>query len=216
MTSTHDTKRGRTAQKRDAIVSEATTIFLRNGFLGTSMDEIAAAAAVSKQTVYKQFGDKESLFREIVDGVSQNSDAIVARITAAFEPDAIDDDALRRALRTAARSYLESVLQARVLSLRRLIIAEAERFPDLALRYYERAPARGIAVLSQCLQPFIDSGVLKADNPRTAAAHFAYLSLSIAQDRALFIPTDLPTDAERERLADAAVRAFVDGYRARA
>jgi AcrR family transcriptional regulator len=30
------------------------------------MDEIAAAASVSKQTVYKQFADKQSLFREIV------------------------------------------------------------------------------------------------------------------------------------------------------
>ena len=33
------------------------------------MDEIAAAAAVSKQTVYKHFADKERLFTEIVAGV---------------------------------------------------------------------------------------------------------------------------------------------------
>jgi TetR/AcrR family transcriptional repressor of mexJK operon len=36
-------------------------LFLRDGYLATSMDQIAAAASVSKQTVYKQFADKQSL-----------------------------------------------------------------------------------------------------------------------------------------------------------
>ena len=46
------------ARKRSAILEAATTLFLRNGYRGTSMDEIAALAAVSKQTVYKHFADK--------------------------------------------------------------------------------------------------------------------------------------------------------------
>ena len=58
----------RSARKRRAILDAATTVFLRNGYLGTSMDEIAALAAVSKQTVYKHFADKERLFSEIVVG----------------------------------------------------------------------------------------------------------------------------------------------------
>ena len=57
-----------TARKRQAILEAATTLFLREGYLATSMDKIAAAASVSKQTVYKQFADKQSLFREIVTG----------------------------------------------------------------------------------------------------------------------------------------------------
>jgi len=56
----------RSARKRRAIVEAATTVFLRNGYLGTSMDEIAALAGVSKQTVYKHFTDKERLFSQIV------------------------------------------------------------------------------------------------------------------------------------------------------
>jgi TetR/AcrR family transcriptional repressor of mexJK operon len=56
----------RSIRKRRAILEAATTLFLRNGYLGTSMDEIAALARVSKQTVYKAFSDKESLFSEIV------------------------------------------------------------------------------------------------------------------------------------------------------
>src|SRR5215208_6812069 len=56
----------RSARKRAAILEAATTLFLRHGYRGTSMDEIAATAGVSKQTVYKHFADKESLFSEIV------------------------------------------------------------------------------------------------------------------------------------------------------
>src|SRR5262249_12281633 len=56
----------RSVRKRNAILTAARTVFLRSGYLGTSMDEIAALAAVSKQTVYKQFADKKRLFTEIV------------------------------------------------------------------------------------------------------------------------------------------------------
>ena len=68
---------GRSARKRRAIVEAATTAFLRNGYLGTSMDEIAALAGVSKQTVYKHFADKERLFSEIViSTVNEASDPV--------------------------------------------------------------------------------------------------------------------------------------------
>ena len=59
----------RSARKRRAILDAATSVFLRSGYLGTSMDEIAALAGVSKQTIYKHFADKERLFSEIVTAV---------------------------------------------------------------------------------------------------------------------------------------------------
>jgi len=48
--------------RRDAIHSAATTLFLRLGFEGTSMDAIAAEARVSKQTLYRYYQNKETLF----------------------------------------------------------------------------------------------------------------------------------------------------------
>jgi TetR/AcrR family transcriptional repressor of mexJK operon len=50
---------GRSARKRRAILEAATTVFLDTGYQGSSVDQIAAQAAVSKQTVYKHFADKE-------------------------------------------------------------------------------------------------------------------------------------------------------------
>src|SRR5215218_652832 len=60
----------RTRRTRAAIVEAATTLFLQHGFQGTSTDDIAGLAAVSKRTVYSNFGDKERLFTEIILGIT--------------------------------------------------------------------------------------------------------------------------------------------------
>lgn len=204
---------GRTERKRRAILAAATTLFLRQGFGGTSMDQVAGAAGVSKQTVYKQFNDKQSLFRHIVEGVGQNSEVIVEQIREAFgEIPAGTPAELELRLGRVANCYLGAVLQSRVMSLRRLIIAEVEQFPDLARSYFNTAPAKGMEVIEDCLRPYVDSGLLATDDLGMAAAQFAHLSLSIAQDRALFIPEALPDEAERDRLAVAAARTFMAAF----
>lgn len=204
---------GRTERKRQAILDAATELFLRNGFRRTSMDEVATRAGVSKQTVYKQFTDKERLFRDIVEGVASNSDAVIATLTSAFgDSAAASSRALEARLRGVALVYLDAVLNPRVLSLRRLIIAEADAFPDLARSYYDYGPGQGVEVVAQCLQPYIDAGLLVVNESRLAAAHFAYLALGPALDRAQFMPDDLPDSAERQRLSAAAAAAFVAAY----
>src|ERR1700688_1814769 len=68
----------RGARKRAVILEAAQQAFFANGFVGTSMDQVAAKAAVSKQTVYKHFSDKEALFREVVTAVVQARDGGIA------------------------------------------------------------------------------------------------------------------------------------------
>lgn len=55
-----------TDRKRDAIVQAAIGEFREHGFNGTSMDRVAAAADVSKRTVYNHFPSKEELFEAIL------------------------------------------------------------------------------------------------------------------------------------------------------
>jgi len=205
---------GRSARKRRAIMQAATALFLRDGYRSTSMDQIAADAAVSKQTVYKQFADKEQLFREIVLEVTGNSEAIIADLTSVLRSSEINSAAdLRTVLTDLARRYIDGVLRPNVLSLRRLIIAEAERFPDLARTYFEQAPSRGIDIIAEALRSYEKRGLLKMGDPRLAAAQFAYLVLGIPQDRAQFCPTERPSPAERDLLAAEAVRVFLAAYR---
>lgn len=168
---------------------------------------------MSKQTVYKQFADKEQLCREIVLGVTANSEAIISELTASLRAgEAATHEQLHAALTDLARRYIDGVLQTHVLSLRRLVIAEPERFPDLAHAYFEHAPARGIAVIAEGLRTYADLGLLTVDDLELAASHFAYLALAIPQDRAYFYPNDPPGRAERDRLAAAAARVFLAAY----
>ena len=139
---------GRSAQKRRLIVEAATDVFLQNGYRGTSMDEIAARAGVSKQTVYKQFGDKEGLFTEIVLGtIDQVGEPFFAGI-GTLE----DSENLEPELRELARRLVGIVEDPRLLQLRRLVVAEAGRFPELGRTYYERGPGRTSATLTSTFQ----------------------------------------------------------------
>lgn len=202
---------GRSARKRSAILDAATDLFLRDGYAGTSMDEIAAVAAVSKQTVYKQFTDKESLFTTIISGVTASSDAIVDEMSKRLPSLTASQHAeFERVLVDFAGAFVNAVLQPHVLRLRRLVIAEAARIPHLAQEYYERAPDRGVEVLSYALKRYSDQGLLDIDEPVLAARQLAYLIIAGPQDRALLCPAQPPSKGELEHHAAEAVRLFLD------
>ncbi len=207
---------GRTARKRQAITVAATALFLRAGYRDTSMDAVAADAAVSKQTVYKQFADKEQLFRAVVLGVTANSAVIIAGLTAELQRTPVTSPAdVAEVLTRLARRYIDGVLQPHVVALRRLIVAEAERFPDLARTYFEQAQGQAIELVAGALGDYRDRGLITAADPGLAAAHYAYLTLAIPLDRALFFPGERPAAAERDRLAAEAVRLFLAAYAVR-
>ncbi|WP_163510511.1 TetR/AcrR family transcriptional regulator [Fodinicola acaciae] len=204
--------RGRTALKRRQITDAALALFLRNGYDKTSMDQIAADAGVSKQTVYKQFADKETLFEEIARGVTGKSDHILDELTAIAQTPVSTGDDLRKTLQRLARRYLDAVMEQPVLSLRRLIIAEADQFPELASHYYQQGPQRGLDLIESALRRWSEQGLLAAPDLRLAASQFAYLVLGSSQDHALFQSGQTPRPAERTRIAKAAASMFLAAY----
>jgi AcrR family transcriptional regulator len=193
-----------------AILDAGATLFLRHGYLGTSMDEIAALARVSKQTVYKAFSDKESLFSEIVtSAVDEAADPVYAEVLELEDTGDIEADLSR-----FARQLLDRVMQPRILQLRRLVIGEAGRFPQLGRVFYEQGPARTIAALATVFERLAARGALQLDDPLLAAAHFNWLVMSIPLNRAMLLGEDEPpASAELNRYADAGVRAFLAAYR---
>ncbi|HWM08307.1 MAG TPA: TetR/AcrR family transcriptional regulator [Solirubrobacteraceae bacterium] len=199
----------RSVRKRNAILDAATTLFLRTGYLGTSMDEIAALARVSKQTVYKHFADKESLFSAIVAGaVDTAGDPVVEDASALADSDALEAD-----LRAFARGQLGRVMQPRLMQLRRLVIGEATRFPELGRAFYERGAGRSVAGLSAAFERLSARGLLDTDDPDLAAAHFNWLVMAAPVNRAMLLGDDaIPTASELDRYAEGGVRAFLAAY----
>jgi TetR/AcrR family transcriptional repressor of mexJK operon len=199
----------RSQHKRQAIVEAATRLFLEQGYQGTSMDEIAAVAEVSKQTVYKQFTDKPQLFQDIVLGVTDRAEQIAETIARLFD-EIVDLD---EGLNHLARTYTAAVVRPEVLQLRRLVISEADRFPDLARAYFERAPGRGLEAIARGLGQLVERRLLRIDDLATAAVQFAYLVLGPILDKALFHPGSDISDAEIAECASAGVRVFIAAYR---
>lgn len=207
--SQHDDER-RSARKHRAILEAAATVFLNNGYPGTSMDEIAALARVSKQTVYKHFADKERLFVEIViNTVNEISDPVYEEVLNLADTGDIEAD-----LRDLARRLLKGVMQPRLLQLRRLVIGEASRFPALGQTFYERGPGRTIAALATTFERLAARGVLRLEDPELAAVHFNWLIMSAPLNRAMLLGSDEPpATANLKRHADSAVRVFLAAYR---
>jgi len=202
-------ERGRSARKRNAIVDAATELFLEQGYDGTSMDQVAARAAVSKQTVYKQFADKERLLGEVVLGLSGTVDAFIDTVGRLLG----NPKDLGHALRQLARTYLRTVMQPRVLQLRRLLISQTARFPELAATYYERVPERTITAIADCFRQLADAGVLRTPDPFLAARHYAVLVLFIPLDKTLICGESVTyTAAELDSWADAGVAVFLSAY----
>ena len=133
-------KRGRpTAAERRAreaeILSTALAVFLRTGFGAATVDELAAAAKVTKRTLYSYYGDKDGLFA-----------AMVTDLAVTVSLDAASDHGTLEAL--AARIVFR-VHSDELVGLHRLVIAESNRFPELARVLHSQGDARHISRLAE-------------------------------------------------------------------
>lgn len=202
-------RRGPSTRKRRAILEAARDLFLDNGFSGTSMDDVAARAGTSKQTVYAHFGDKPTLFSAMVtEDVGQVDEP--GHPLAATMGQSTD---LERDLREFARWHLALVTQPHLVRLRRMLIGEAERFPELAEAWYRNGPERSYELFATWFTELDRRGLLHTPDPLLAAQTFNWLVLSTPLNRAMSLPVAAPPpEEELHRYADEAVRVFLASY----
>jgi TetR/AcrR family transcriptional regulator, mexJK operon transcriptional repressor len=198
----------RSGRKRKALLVAATELFLDKGYDGTSMDDVAAKAAVSKPTVYRFFSDKERLFAEIVSATTGEIDELVRLVVETMD----GQTSAEPGLIVLARRFINALMQPRVLRLRRLVMANADRFPDVGRSWYEQGFERVLATLAISFRDLADRKLLRVDDPLLAANHFVGLLLWIPINKAMFTGDHRSSPDELEHFAVAAVQAFLAGY----
>jgi TetR/AcrR family transcriptional regulator, mexJK operon transcriptional repressor len=199
----------RSDRKHRAILEAATAVFLRHGYLGTTVDEVATVAGVSKPTVYKHFTDKRGLFLEIITATVEDAgEAVQDAVSGLATTREVEAD-----LRNLARRQLALVLRPRIIQLRRLVIGETSRFPELGRTFYDHGPGRTIAALSEAFSALDTRGALHVADPVTAATQFNWLVMSAPVNQAMLLGDDHAlTTEELDHHVDGAVRVFLAAY----
>lgn len=142
-------------------MAAAVDLFARNGFDGTSVDDIAAVAGVSKQTVYSHFGSKESLFGLAVSTKCRQS---------GIDPDAVDPDAPPEVmLPEIARRFLQLVTSPEAIRVHNVCTGSAETHPELGRLFFKHGPKETVDVVAEYLGAQARAGRLRIEHPRDAA-----------------------------------------------
>ncbi len=190
--------------KRDAIVCAAAQLFLESGYGATSMDAIAAAAEVSKRTVYSYFSGKDALFEAVMTDVCENRSDMVNN--------ELPNKPAEEVLTCVGLGFLKTVSSDIVLTTFRIAAAESERFPELGDTFYRAGPKRSIEDLATYLRVREAEGELVVPDPELAAAQFFALVKSDIFIRLVLGVGPKPDDAEIEKAVRSAVRLFLSGY----
>ena len=198
----HVTKQGR---KWDQVLEGARTVFMRDGFEGASVDDIVREAGVSKATLYSYFPDKRLLFLEVAKIECQSqSETAIAKVEGSGD--------IREAMKVAAGQMARFFLSDVGLQVHRIVVGEAQRFPEIGREFYESGPARVRQTLIKFLQKGVDQGKLKIDNVELAASQFPELCKAGLHLEMLLGLREAPTDAEIDHVIDGAVDVFFCKY----
>ncbi len=195
----------RRGRKYEQVLTGAREVFLRDGFDGASVDDIARAAKVSKATLYNYFPDKREMFMEMArEQCARQTELILQEIDmTAPTPDV---------LAFTARGMLRFILSEFGLKVFRICVAEADRFPELGRRFYESGPAMGRQHLAAFLRFACERGELTIVDFDMAAAQFQELCKADLYLRMVFGIDNSFEEVEIEKVVEEAVSTFMARY----
>jgi TetR/AcrR family transcriptional regulator, mexJK operon transcriptional repressor len=156
-------------RRKHKIMQVATSLFVKDGYAGTSLVDIAKGAGVATRTVYQHYGDKESIFRHVM----------FARETAAvLSPPAIPPGDTLFDVMVKAASYIHDVsLRPTTVDLMRLTISESRRFPELTKKLTDATYSRFRANVKGIFDELVERGLVNDTDTALSAAIFVDLIL---------------------------------------
>jgi TetR/AcrR family transcriptional regulator of autoinduction and epiphytic fitness len=186
------------------ILEAATELFLKVGYEQASIDAILVQSGGSKSTLYAYFPTKQDLFRSVIDTVVDNADV----------GGALDISMNARAVLTEfAVGRQRVVLSPRHRAVVGLVIAERERFPDLAAIYWERGPQKSARLLATYLEALKHREILAIDDAEEAAEFFVGMVFQHWLKQSLYVNLPPPSEAALRARAERVVARFWAAYR---
>ncbi len=166
-------------QRRRDILLAGKKVFFEQGYALTSIDRIAAVAGTTKRTVYDHFGSKDALFAEVIAFGSEQFVAMLLPTAEALPAP------LAEGLRLFVERLVELVTRPDIVRFQRLIIAEAERYPQFGQVLYETAILGAEQVLADYLRARVADGQAPAQDVDRTARMVLDLTVNGARVRAL-------------------------------
>lgn len=198
--------RGQVA-KQQAVLAAAFTVFAEVGYAQARIDDIAAEARVAKATVYNHYGDKQTLFRE---SVRELSDTALSANLAVVEQLAESEVDIAAILTSVGVQFVACHCRAESSGLRRLVAAEAGRFPEL-LDTVDQVSNRVLGALADRFARLSLAGVLGSLDPELAAVQFSAL-LTGPADLWFGLGHKPVSDEQALRIAEPAVATFLAAF----
>jgi len=189
--------------KERRILDAALRVFADHGYRAATMDLIAEAAGLTKPTLYQYFPGKDALFTAMLNVPRE-------RMLSAVEGDIARP--LADQLHDFAWTYADTVMRPDFLSLARLIIGEAQRFPEIGTAYQASGPDRLLDGLIAFMEAQRGAGRLRFDDPELAAQDFWGLILSAPRNKALYEPNAVPDRAAVARYVHNGIAVFLRAY----
>jgi AcrR family transcriptional regulator len=179
----------------ERLLLAAREMFLEQGY-DASVDAIIVRAAVARQTFYNHFKNKESLFAEVIH-------VLCLDIVAPLNEHQSD---LRLSLVSFAEIYRQRALSPEGIALYRILISQAQRFPELVREVYALGAGQMVNRLAELLQKAMEQGLIRNAEPVSAAE--LLMAMLVGQERTLRL-FGVYRPPENETLKAAAL---VDGF----
>jgi AcrR family transcriptional regulator len=146
-------KRERRKEARPGeLLDAALDLFVEKGFSATRVEEVAARAGVSKGTLFLYFQSKVDLFKAVVRENIANKFPTWQEEFVTFEGTSAD------MLRYALVSWWERIGKTRASGITKLVMSEAQNFPEIAAFYQEEVIQPGNAMIRRILERGVKNG----------------------------------------------------------
>ncbi|MFZ6644619.1 TetR/AcrR family transcriptional regulator [Undibacterium sp. TJN25] len=192
------------AERRAAIVEIASRCFREIGYGGTTMSAIAQEMGGSKGTLWSYFSTKEELLAAVIDSATA---AFHSFLATALDP----EKDIRAVLTSFCETMFERISRPEAIGLQRLVISQAERFPEIGRLFYERAPAFNQAALTQFFSRHMEKGNIRPDDPSDASRMLLDMCTAGYHDRVLY-GLEPQNKAIEQREAARVVKQFLRCY----